>query len=143
MPLMKAITELGSEDDDTLAFSRSQMEEYLREAADTNLIHQGEAAVLPGFLVMNACLLRLWKKGLDEGTRPLWKYVFLPHFVLMRSISVGFGAGGKKRGVSENEARGKGNSFDYRKIGMPMIKWVQRSYGCICKPFIKTRLTIL
>ena len=72
MPLMKAITELGSEDDDTLAFSRSQMEEYLREAADTNPIHQGEAAVLPGFLVMNACLL------------PLWKYVFLPHFVLMR-----------------------------------------------------------
>ena len=56
---MKAITELGSEDDDTLAFSRSQMEEYLREAADTNPIHQGEAAVLPGFLVMNACLLRL------------------------------------------------------------------------------------
>ena len=60
MTLMKAITELGSEDDDTLAFSRSQMEEYLREAADTNPIHQGEAAVLPGFLVMNACLLRLW-----------------------------------------------------------------------------------
>ena len=29
MPLMKAITELGSEDDDTLVFSRSQMEEFL------------------------------------------------------------------------------------------------------------------
>ena len=43
----------------------------------------------------------------------------------------------EKRGVSENEARGKRNSFDYRKIGMPMIKWVQRSYGRICKPFIK------
>lgn len=71
MPLMKAITELGSEDDDTLAFSRSQMEEYLREAADTNPIHQGEAAVLPGFLVMNACLLRLWKKGWMKGQTAL------------------------------------------------------------------------
>ena len=71
MPLMKAITELGGEDDDTLAFSRSQMEEYLREAADANPIHQGEAAVLPGFLVMNACLLRLWKKGWMKGQAAL------------------------------------------------------------------------
>lgn len=83
MPLMKAITELGSEDDDTLAFSRSQMEEYLREEADTNPIHQGEAAVLPGFLVMNACLLRLWKKGWMKGQTAL-EVRFLPHFVLMR-----------------------------------------------------------
>ncbi len=67
MPLMKQLRNWEVRDDDTLAFSRSQMEEYLREAADTNPIHQG-AAVLPGFLVMNACLLRLWKKGLDEGT---------------------------------------------------------------------------
>lgn len=61
--LMKAITELSSEDDETLTFDRSHMEEYLREAADTNPIHQGEAAVLPGFLVMNECLFRLWKRG--------------------------------------------------------------------------------
>ena len=65
------LVKLGSEDDDTLAFSRSQMEEYLREAADTNPIHQGEAAVLPGFLVMNACLLRLWKKGWMKGQTAL------------------------------------------------------------------------
>ena len=63
IPLIKATAELSSEDDETLTFDRSQMEEYLREAADTNPIHQGEAAVLPGFLVMNECLLRLWKRG--------------------------------------------------------------------------------
>ena len=44
---MKAAAELSSKDDDTLAFDRSQMEEYLREVADTNPIHQGELAVLP------------------------------------------------------------------------------------------------
>ena len=66
MPRMEAITELSSEDDDVLVFDRSQMEEYLREAADTNPIHLGEAAVLPGFLVMNECLLRLRKRGWVE-----------------------------------------------------------------------------
>lgn len=64
---MKAAAELSSKNDDTLAFDRSQMEEYLREVADTNPIHQGELAVLPGFLVMNECLLRLWKRGWIKG----------------------------------------------------------------------------
>ncbi len=63
IPLIKATAERSSEEDEALTFERSQMEEYLREAADTNPIHQGEAAVLPGFLVMNECLLRLWKRG--------------------------------------------------------------------------------
>ena len=40
MTLMKAITELGSEDDDTLAFSRSQMEEY--ENSEPILIEKGK-----------------------------------------------------------------------------------------------------
>ena len=66
MPLMKAITELGSEDDDTLVFSRSQMEEYLREAADTNPSgRSGSSAGVSCYECLSASSV---EEGLDEGT---------------------------------------------------------------------------
>ncbi len=46
-------------DKDTMSFTVSQMEEYLKKVSDTNPIHQGNGAVLPGFLVMNECLANL------------------------------------------------------------------------------------
>ena len=60
---------IGGNFTDMMTFSRIQMEEYLKEVSDTNPIHKGDKVVLPGFLVMNECLLHLAERDWIDDNR--------------------------------------------------------------------------